>query len=305
MTAYSIACLAGDGIGPEVMAQASRGMRAAARMHGFALDEEHVPFGADATMRVGHPFPLATRNTALAADAILAATIDQTLLHELEGELDLRAAVMRVRLPGAAITIVAPVRSDAWEWTLERAISTARSSRGHLTFVGSDDDDWTAEAALASGRDHGLGVTRLSTRRAIRALVSSPDSFDVLVCARPLLVPLAELAWCLDSRRVVAWGRLAGEGPGIFGPSHGTAVDIAGQGVADPSSMLLAAALMLGEGLGERGAAATLSSAVSYVRGNDALRAVSAVSMTSELTDAVLARLPQSHSNAEFFTEAV
>ena len=98
MTAYSVACLAGDGIGPEVMAQASRGMRAAGRLHGFALDEQHVPFGADATMRVGHPFPLATRNTALAADAILAATVDQTLLQELERELDLRAAVMRVRL---------------------------------------------------------------------------------------------------------------------------------------------------------------------------------------------------------------
>jgi hypothetical protein len=29
------------------------------------------------------------------------------------------------------------------------------------------------------------------------------------------------------------------------------------------------------------------------------------VTMTAELTDAVLARLPQSHSNAEFLTEAV
>ena len=155
MTAYSIACLAGDGIGPEVMAQASRGMRAAARLHGFELDEEHVPFGADATMRVGQPFPLASRNAALAADAILAATIDQTLLHSLEGELDLRAAVMRARLRGAAITFVAPLRSDAWDWTLERAIATARSSRGHLTFVGSE-DGWTAEAAAASERDDGL-----------------------------------------------------------------------------------------------------------------------------------------------------
>ena len=304
MTVYSIACLAGDGIGPEVMAQASRGMSAAARLHGFALDEEHVPFGADATMRVGHPFPLASRNTALAADAILAATIDQTLLQALEGELDLRAAVVRVRLRASTITYVAPLRPDAWEWTLERAAATASSSRGRLTFVGSE-DGWAAEAVAASRRDHGLEVTRLSTRRAIRALVSSPDSFDVVVCAQPLLVPLAELGWCLDSRRVLAWGRLAGNGPGIFGPNHGTAVDIAGQGVADPSSMLLAAALMLGEGLGEWGAAATLSSAVSYVRGNGALRAVGTVSMSSELTDAVLARLPQSHANAEFFTEAV
>ncbi|HUQ23661.1 MAG TPA: isocitrate/isopropylmalate family dehydrogenase [Gaiellaceae bacterium] len=303
MSAYSIACLAGDGIGPEVMAQASRGLRAAGRLHGFELDEQHVPFGADATMRVGHPFPLATRNTALAADAILAATIDPALLQELEGELDLRAAVMRVRLQGAAVTFIAPVGPDAWEWTLERAIATARASRGQLTFVGSE-DGWAADAS-AAGRDNCLGVTHLSTRSAIRALASTPEVFDVVLSAQPLLVPLAELAWCLDPGRLLAWGRLAGEGPGIFGPSHGNAVDIAGQGVADPSSMLLAASLMLGEGLGERGAAATLSSAVSYVRASDTLRAARTVSMSSELTDAVLARLPQSHSNAEFFTEAV
>jgi 3-isopropylmalate dehydrogenase len=303
VTTYSIACLAGDGIGPEVMAQASRGMSAAARLHGFRLDEKHVPFGADATMRVGHPYPLASRDAALAADAILAGPIDRTLRQALEGELDLRAAVIRVRLREAATTFVAPVDAGAWDWTLERAIATARLSRGRLTLVG-DDDHWAADAA-AAGRDHCLDVTHLSTRRAIRALASNPDAFDVVVCDRPLLVPLAEVA-CLDQHRVLAWGRLAANGPGIFGPSHGTAVDIAGQGVADPSSMLLAAALMLDEGLGERGAAATLAAAVSYVRGDSTTRrAVGTVLMSTELTDAVLARLPQSHSNAEFITEVV
>jgi 3-isopropylmalate dehydrogenase len=135
VTAYSIACLAGDGIGPEVMAQASRGLRAAARLHGLELEEEHVPFGADATMRVGQPFPLASRNAALAADAILAATIDPTLLHSLEGELDLRAAVMRARLRGAAITFVAPLRPmrGTGRWSARsprhaRAEVTSRSS---------------------------------------------------------------------------------------------------------------------------------------------------------------------------------
>ena len=303
MSTYSVACLAGDGIGPEVMAQATRGLRAASRLHGFTLAEEHVPFGADATMRVGHPFPLASRDTALAADAILAATVDQNLLRTLEAELDVRASVMRVRLRDAVVTIVAPLRPDAWDWTLEQAVATARSSRGDLTFVGND-ERWAADVA-AAGRDNCLGVTRLSTRRAIRALSASPEVFDVVVCELPLVVPLAEVAWCLDSRRVLAWGRLAANGPGVFGPSHGTATDIAGQGVADPSSMLLAASLLLDEGLGERGAAATLSSAVSYVRDTGTRRAVGTVPMTAELTDAVLARLPQSHSNAEFFTEAV
>ena len=303
MTRYSIACLAGGGIGPEVMAQASRGMSGAARLHGFTLEEEHVPFGADAIVGSGHPFPFTSRTAALAANAILAGPVDPALRQVLEGELDLRAAVMRVRLNGGSITFVAPLQTDAWEWTLERAIATACSSRGQLTFVGSE-GRWAAEAATA-GRDQCLEVARLSTRRAIQALAVSPTTFDVVLCDRPLLVPLAEVAWCLDARRVLAWGRLAASGPGIFGPSHGRAVDIAGQGVADPSSMLLAAALMLDEGLGERGAAATLSSAVSYVRGNGSARAVGTVPMSTELTDAVLAQLPQSHSNAEFLTEAV
>jgi 3-isopropylmalate dehydrogenase len=304
MTAHSIVCLSGDGIGPEVMAQASRGLTAAAHLHGFAVDEDYVAFGADATMRFGHPFPPASRRAALAADAILAATVDQVLLQALEAELDVRAGVMRVRRNGAGLTVVAPLRPDTWDWTLQRAVATAHASRGGLTFVGTD-EEWTDEAAAVAQDDHGLAVSRLSTRRAIRELVSDPAPVDVILCDRSLLVPLAELAWCLDPRRVVAWGRLAADGPGIFGPTHGTAVDIAGQGVADPSSMLLAAALLLGEGLDERGAAATLSSAVSYVHGNGDSRPVGRVSMTAELTDAVLARLPQSHSNAEFFTEAV
>jgi 3-isopropylmalate dehydrogenase len=304
VSAYSIACLAGDGIGPEVMAQASRGLAAAARMHGFSLDEEHVPFGADATMRVGHPFPVSSRTAALASHAILAATIDRKLLEALEEELDLRAAVARVRLGGAAVTFFAPLGHDAWEWTLDRAFRAAESSRASVTLIGSE-DGWSDHAEAAFEREDGVTLSHLSTQRAVRELSSSPEAFDVVVCARPLLVPLAELAWCLDPRRVNAWGRIAGEGPGVFGPSHGAAAEIAGQGVADPSSMLLAAALMLGEGLGERGAAATLSSAVSYVRGSRERRVTGLVSMSGELTDAVLARLPQSNPNAEFFTEAV
>jgi 3-isopropylmalate dehydrogenase len=303
VTAYSIVCLSGDGIGPEVMAQASRGLTAAAHLHGFGVDEEHVPFGADATMRFGHPFPPAARRSALAADAVLAATVDRGLLRALEAELDVRAGLMRVRRNGSALTVVAPLAPDASAWTLERAVATAHASRGRIAFVGSD-DDWTDEAAAEAKHEHGLEVSRSSTRRAIQQLVSDPAVFDVVVCEHALLAPLAELAWCLDPRRVLAWGRLAADGPGIFGPSHGTATDIAGQGVADPSSMLLAAALMLGEGLGERGAAATLSAAVSSVR-NDGSGPRGRVTMTAELTDAVLARLPQSHSNAEFLTEAV
>ena len=303
MSAYSVACLAGGGIGPEVMAQASRALAAAGRLHRFTVEEQHVPFGADATMRVGHPFPATSRNSVLAADAILAATVDRTLLAALEGELDLRAAVLRVRRRSDALTIVAPLGAGAREWTLERALVAARSSRGHLALVTIEDDAATT-AVEDAAFDAGLQFTRLSPREAIRSLVSSPELLDVVACDGPLLAPLAEVAWWDDRRRVVAWGRLAGNGPGIFGPSHGMAADIAGQGVADPSSMLLAAALMLGEGLGERAAAGTLAAAVAYVCGNG-LRSAGVVPLSGETTDAVLARLPYSLANAEFYSEAV
>ena len=109
---------------------------------------------------------------------------------------------------------------------------------------------------------------------------------------------------------MVASGRLAGTGPGVFVPAHGAAEDIAGQGVANPASMLLAAALLLGEGLGERRAAETLTGAVlarmleRHAHAGHGLdrdwarrRASSPTSCSREL--------PGSLTNAEFYREAV
>ena len=50
---YKVACLAGDGHGPELMAQATRALRKVARMHGFAIEDVHVPFGSEALTRFG------------------------------------------------------------------------------------------------------------------------------------------------------------------------------------------------------------------------------------------------------------
>ena len=133
------------------------------------------------------------------------------ILQELEGELDLRAAVMHVRLQGASVTFVAPVSSDAWEWTLDRAIATARASRGHLTFVGSE-DDWAADVF---GRRPGQ-LPRVSPvcERAAPSARSHQRRRSSTSClsAQPLLVPMAELAWCLDPGRLLAWGRLGKRG---------------------------------------------------------------------------------------------
>lgn len=68
---YEIALLPGDGIGPEVVAEAERVLRAASEAFGFALKlTEHAVGGAgiDAS---GEPLPEKTREACLEADAVL------------------------------------------------------------------------------------------------------------------------------------------------------------------------------------------------------------------------------------------
>jgi 3-isopropylmalate dehydrogenase len=50
--------------------------------------------------------------------------------------------------------------------------------------------------------------------------------------------------------------------PGVFEPVHGSAPDIAGQGIANPLAMFLSAAMMLRHGLGMEAQAAAVESAV-------------------------------------------
>src|SRR5581483_11859384 len=91
------------------------------------------------------------------------------------------------------------------------------------------------------------------------------------------------------SDRLVAQGRLAATGPSLFSPAQADPADMAGHGVADPSSLLLATALMLREGLGEPQAAESLTSALAAAR-RPVRRALTA--STRDFADAVVRLLP-------------
>ena len=56
-TEFTIAALSGDGVGAELMAEASRALAAVSRLHGFEVDLVHAPFAAEAVTRSGHPLP--------------------------------------------------------------------------------------------------------------------------------------------------------------------------------------------------------------------------------------------------------
>jgi 3-isopropylmalate dehydrogenase len=66
-----ICVLPGDGIGPEVTRAALRVLAAASARFGFTVELDERPFGGAAIDAVGHPFPDATREACLGADAVL------------------------------------------------------------------------------------------------------------------------------------------------------------------------------------------------------------------------------------------
>ena len=136
---YRVACLAGDGVGPEVMAEASRAVAAVSRHHGFVVEETHVPFGGEALSRSGHHLPAATRAAYVAADAVLVAAAEEPALAGVVAELDLRTHVTRVRAAGQAdVSVLSPLAGDAAEWTVERAFQTAVAGSARLVSVASD-----------------------------------------------------------------------------------------------------------------------------------------------------------------------
>jgi 3-isopropylmalate dehydrogenase len=302
---YTVACLSGDGVGPELMAEACRALAEVSRLHGFRVEDVHVPFGSEAVSRGGNPLPASTRSAYLGADAVLVAVDREPVLIEVESELDLRAAVTRVRFGARGdVRLVHPLTAGDSEWTVEKAFEIACSSRARLASV-DEDGSWNELIELMAERNAGVDVDHFTVAAGLPALAFEPDQFDVVVTGPLFGEALAEIAASLDREpRVVAWGRLAGNGPGVFTPGHANPNEEAGQGVANPSAMLRAVATMLGEGLGEHAAADTLARAVTHACGNGIrtldrlLRGVAAT--TRQFTDAVLSELPVVHANAEF-----
>jgi 3-isopropylmalate dehydrogenase len=82
-------------------------------------------------------------------------------------------------------------------------------------------------------------------------LIRSPWSFDVLVTENMFGDILSDIGAALIGGMGMAPSADIGERHGVFQPCHGTAPDIAGKGVANPTAMFLSAAMML-DWLGER-----------------------------------------------------
>jgi isocitrate/isopropylmalate dehydrogenase len=299
----TIACLTGAGTAPELMAEAVLALEAVGSLHGLHIEDVHVPFGSVAVARAGQPVPATTWSALLGADAVLVAGAEEAALDEVTAELDIRARVTRVRFgQHDDLAVVAPADDPAAEWAIERAFRLAERRSMRLSSVG--DGAWHDLMRTVAAEHEHVYVEELSPRVAMPLAAFNAGRFDVVAVAPPWAEPVIEIIAAPATARVAAHGLLAEHGPSLFVPSPDGGYAIDGHGVANPSSMLLAAAMMLEHGLGAPAAGATLAGAVSAVlvdgpQTPDLLRR--GVGSTSrEFTSRVVEGFQLSHANAEF-----
>ncbi len=321
-----VAVLPGDGIGPEVAAQAIRVLDALGIGH-----SEHA-FGGNAILAQGDPLPAETLAACHASDAVLLAAVG---LPELEGqavrpeqgllglrkELAVYANLRPARAPGIDMMIVRELvgglyfgakgtREDGtWFDTCEysrpeveriarRGFEIAAERGGRLTSVDKVNVMHTSRlwrdvvsemgAALypAVPLDHALVDSFAMT------IVQAPESIDTVVTENTFGDILSDIAAAVTGGLgLAASASLGDNGPGIFEPVHGSAPQIAGQGVANPAAMLRSVALLLSHGLGRFDEAAALERAVDIALVEAPTPDLGGSSSTSAAGDAVLRAL--------------
>jgi len=97
VTAYRIAVLAGDGIGPEVTAEAERVLGAVAARWQLTLDLRPASIGAVAVSTAGSPLPDETRRAVVAADAVLLGAVGHPSLDNAPRELKPETGLLALR----------------------------------------------------------------------------------------------------------------------------------------------------------------------------------------------------------------
>jgi 3-isopropylmalate dehydrogenase len=322
-----IVLLAGDGIGPEVAAVAVRVLRELP----LDITVDELPFGGAAIDAYGDPLPDGTLDACRAADAVLLGAVggprwdagevrpEQGLIR-LRRELDVYANLRPAVAPGVDLTIVRElvgglyygrrgVRDDGTvfdtceyhpaqiERVARRAFELARTRRGLLTSVDKANvlDTsrlWRRVVTGLADEYADVEVRHALVDSAAMAIVTDPGSFDVIVTENTFGDILSDVAAAVTGGLGLAASASLGDGrPGIFEPVHGSAPDIAGAGVANPTAMLRSVALLLKHALDRADLARAVEDAVETALATAPTRDVGGSATTAEFADAALSTL--------------
>jgi 3-isopropylmalate dehydrogenase len=127
LTQFTVAVLPGDGIGPEVTAEAVRMLAAVADLYGYRISTPEYLVGAAAVMQEGEALPARTRDAVQDADAVLLGAVGHPALAGATGNRRPEAGLLALRkLLGAyanlrpvslhpALREVSPLRAERLE----------------------------------------------------------------------------------------------------------------------------------------------------------------------------------------------
>jgi isocitrate dehydrogenase (NAD+) len=134
-----------------------------------------------------------------------------------------------------------------------------------------------------------IQYNELIVDNACMQLVMRPEAFDLLVMPNLYGDIISDLTAGLVGGLGIVPGANIGDTHAVFEAVHGTAPDIAGKGLANPTALMQSAVLMLAH-LGERQAAARLQNAIerTYAEGKHLTGDVGGKASTTEFTDAVI-----------------
>jgi homoisocitrate dehydrogenase len=167
---------------------------------------------------------------------------------------------------GERATTLRVITGEASRRVAHTACRLARTRRGHCTVVHKANvlrqtDGLFRRAVREVAAEYpDVTLDELLVDTAALRLAQQPEAFDVLVTTNLFGDILSDLAAAHIGGLGVAASANVGGGTGLFEPVHGSAPDIAGRGIANPTATLLASVLMLRH-LGEDNAAARLERA--------------------------------------------
>jgi len=139
-----------------------------------------------------------------------------------------------------------------------------------------------------------IDYKELIVDNACMQMVLRPEQYDVLLLPNLYGDVMSDLAAGLVGGLGVVPSGNIGDHAAMFEAVHGTAPDIAGKGLANPTALLMSSIMML-DHLGERSAARRIEAALEkiYREGKHTTHDVGGKAGTNEFTDALIAALPQ------------
>ena len=182
------------------------------------------------------------------------------------------------------------------------AAKAAAERRGHLTSVDKANvlevsRLWREVAANIVATDYpDLNYDVVLVDAMAMHLIARPKDFDVVVTGNMFGdIPTDAASMLPGSLGLLPSASLGESGPGLYEPIHGSAPDIAGQGIANPLATILAAAMLLRHSLNQEEPAAMIEAAVRKVlaaghRTKDICAGGDSIS-TTQMGDAVVAAL--------------